>query len=87
MKRINPFALFAVCAAISACTVQGTARVAQPDNRVWVCHRGGHSTWLRVSARDGERYRGHGDEVSLEVRTVGERCGGGDGDHHRDDRH
>ena len=87
MSRINPFVVFAACALLSACSVYGTARVAQPDNRVWVCHGGDNATWMRVSARDGDRHRGHGDVVSLEVRTEGERCGGGDGDHHRDDRH
>ncbi|MGD0483294.1 MAG: hypothetical protein ABSB58_01430 [Gemmatimonadales bacterium] len=81
MKHSIPFGLLVVCALVSGCTVSGTARVAQPDNSVWVCH---NARWQRVSANAAEGHQRHGDIVSQTPQPRGERCGGGENDRGRD---
>jgi|GEM_PF-4318802 len=78
MKHSIPFGLLAVCALVTACTVSGTARIAQPDNSVWVCHGGRNAKWQRVSANAAQAHQRHGDMVTQEPQTRGAPCGGGD---------
>lgn len=77
MKHSIPFSLLVVCALMSGCTVTGTARIAQPNNSVWVCHGGRNPKWQRVSARAADAHQRHGDQVSQTPQPQGARCGGG----------
>lgn len=86
MKHIIPFGLVVVCALVTACTVTGTARIAQPDNSVWVCHGGRNAKWQRVSVEASQAHQRHGDMVTQEPQVRGARCGGGDRDRGGDRR-